>query len=300
MDHERDGEGDDRVDGVEVDGAADARPVRLELARLHERAMQVEVVRHHRRSDDADGDVDHAAFAQAGMGQSTTHLGEAGPGLGQDEDLDEIANGDGQDQHQDEGLCEAHAAGLKREQHQHVQRCDDDSPQERDAEEELDGDSAAEHLGQVAGRNGDLGAEPVGDARPGWKEVAAGLGEVLAGDDTEARRADLERDGHQAREGHDPEQAVFVAGAAGQVGGPVAGVHVADAHEQRRPGKREILAEEASALGNGHRAVHLVQRAPDMRLRRGNIGNGFCRIGHTHGSSERTTSGHSRYFDQSK
>ena len=36
-------------------------PVRrlLVLARLHDGGMQVEIVRHHRRAEDADGDVEH-------------------------------------------------------------------------------------------------------------------------------------------------------------------------------------------------------------------------------------------------
>ena len=34
------------------------------LPRLHDRRVQVQVVRHHRRAEDADGDVEHVGIAQ--------------------------------------------------------------------------------------------------------------------------------------------------------------------------------------------------------------------------------------------
>ena len=50
-----------RVDGRVAHRLAHGRrSVRSILARLHDRRVQVEVVRHHRRAEDADGDVEHA------------------------------------------------------------------------------------------------------------------------------------------------------------------------------------------------------------------------------------------------
>ena len=67
VDEEGDGEGDDGIDGVEADGAADGRFVFLQLAALHQRGVQVEIVGHHGRADDADGDVEHAGLPKWGV-----------------------------------------------------------------------------------------------------------------------------------------------------------------------------------------------------------------------------------------
>src|SRR5690349_14900280 len=53
--HERAG----RVDTGVFDGFAFALRSLLELARLHDRRVEVKIVRHHRRSNDADADVKH-------------------------------------------------------------------------------------------------------------------------------------------------------------------------------------------------------------------------------------------------
>ena len=67
-------------------------------------------------------------------------------------------------------------------------RGDDDADLERDAEQEVEADRRADHLGEVGGDDRDLGEEPepIGD-RP-RKGVAAGLGEVAAGGDRRAAR----------------------------------------------------------------------------------------------------------------
>ena len=60
-------------------------------------------------------------------------------------------------------------------------------------------------------------------------------------------------------------QRVAEARAAGEVGGPVAGVHVADGDEVAGAGEGEQLAPEAGAVRDGDRAVDLGQAA---RVRR--------------------------------
>ena len=68
---------------------------------------------------------------------------------------------------------------------------------------------------------------------------AAGLRQVAAGDDAQARAQRLQQDGHGVRHHQHPEQAVAEARAAFQVGGPIAGVHVADADQVGRSGEGE-------------------------------------------------------------
>ena len=66
IDEESDGQRDDRVDGVESDRAPHGRFVLLQLAALHQSRVQIQIVRHHRRADDADGHVQHSRLAKVG------------------------------------------------------------------------------------------------------------------------------------------------------------------------------------------------------------------------------------------
>ena len=78
--------------------------------------------------------------------------------------------------------------------------------------------------------------------------VAAGLGEVAAAGDAQAHGERLQQDRHQVGDHDDAEQRVAEARAAGEVGGPVARVHVADGDEVAGAGEREQLPPEAGAL----------------------------------------------------
>ena len=91
--------------------------------------------------------------------------------------------------------------------------------------------------------------------------VAAALGQVLAGHHAQPGRNHLQEHGHQAGQADDPQQPVLELGAALQVGAPVAGVHVADAHQHGRPDERPHLPPEAGLMvGQWHGAVHPFQR----------------------------------------
>ena len=88
---------------------------------------------------------------------------------------------------------------------------------------------------------------------------AAGLGQVVARADAQAHGERLQQDRHQVRQHDHAEQRVAEPGAAGEVGGPVARVHVADRDEVARAGKREQLAPEARRRRDRHRPVRLGQ-----------------------------------------
>ena len=62
-----------------------------------------------------------------------------------------------------------------REKEQHVQTRDDNRPQQRNMEHEIQRHGAAEHFGQVAGADGHLAQQPVGPAGPARIPVAAAL-----------------------------------------------------------------------------------------------------------------------------
>ncbi len=63
VDEEGDRQRDGRIDRVEPDRLADGPIVVPDLARLHQRGVQIQVVGHDRGADHADGDVQHAGLA---------------------------------------------------------------------------------------------------------------------------------------------------------------------------------------------------------------------------------------------
>jgi hypothetical protein len=90
-------------------------------------------------------------------------------------------------------------------------------------------------------------------AEPRAEPLAAQLREVPARGDAEPQRQPLQEHGDEVRQQDDREQGVAEAGSAGDVGGPVAGVHVADGDEVARAGEGGQLAPESAAEGNRHR-----------------------------------------------
>jgi hypothetical protein len=73
--------------------------------------------------------------------------------------------------------------------------------------------------------------------------VAAGLGEIAAGDDSQLGGESLEQDRHQVGNEDHAQERVSELGSAGEIGRPVAGVHVADGYEVARPGEGQDLPE---------------------------------------------------------
>src|SRR5208283_2109600 len=216
--------------------------------------MQVEIVGHDGRADDSDGDVEHASLAEVRRNQGLSHREETGLCLREDKDFDEVTDGDGGDQQQNHGFNAAHSKLLKSEEEENVDSGDDDGPEQRDVEHQVEGDRAAEDFGEVAGADGDLAHHPVGPAGPAGIPVAATLGEILAGHDTQTSGDDLHEDGHEAGEADDREESVFELGATLKIGAPVAGVHVADADEDGGADEGAPLLPESGVVmrdGNG-------------------------------------------------
>ena len=252
VDEEREHQRGGGVDVGEADGFALAGGGARVVARLDDGGVQVEVVRHDGRAEDADGDVEHFVVGDDGGGGDEEVVDDGQPvGVGA-EDLDAKEHADGADEGDDEGFEIAEAAVLEEQDEEDVGAGDEDAVDERDAEEELQRDGGADDFGEVAGGDGDFGEDPEGDGGAARVGLAAGLGEVALGGDAEFEREALEEDRHQVGEHDDEEQGVAVAGAAGEVGGPVAGVHVADGDEEA--GARE--AEDATPEGTGAGEAH--------------------------------------------
>ena len=76
----------------------------------------------------------HALLAESRREKGLTHFQEAGLGLRQDENLDEITNADGGDEDEDDRLDEPHPQPLQGQQQQHVEGGDEDGPEARGCE----------------------------------------------------------------------------------------------------------------------------------------------------------------------
>ena len=152
----------------------------LQLAALHQRRMQIQVVRHHRRADDPDRHVNHSVCRKPGVISARPISQKAGLRLRQHENLDEVADRDRHDQHQHDRLDRPHSEALQGQQQQHVQAGNDDGPEQRNVEQQIERDRAAEHFRQVAGADRQFAQQPVRPARPLRVPIAAALGQIFA------------------------------------------------------------------------------------------------------------------------
>ena len=74
--------------------------------------------------------------------------------------------------------------------------------------------------------------------------IAAGLGEIATGGDAEFDAQMLEQDRHEIGNHDDSQERVPELGAAGQIGGPIARVHVTHRHQKSRAGESDQLSPE--------------------------------------------------------
>ncbi len=259
IDEEREHERDARIDGGEFDGLAFALGGLRELAGLHDGGVQVEIVRHDRGADDADADVEHGRVGDDMSSGDETEQDAAEAGLGKNQ-LGGEARADGGDERDDQRLDVAKAFALQIEDGEDIERGDDAAPDERDVEEKLQGDGRADDLREIAGGDGHLAQDPEEPDGGPRIMIAAGLREVATGDDAELDAQVLQQDRHEIRDHDDREERVAELRAASEVGGPVAGIHVTDGHEETGPGKGEQLPPERGIGRHEDAAVHLGQR----------------------------------------
>ena len=132
----------------------------LVAAALHDRGMQVQVVRHHRGAQHADGDEEHLGFSD---NRSRRHeqIVQRRRVLGpRKHHLDREQRQDGADQRDDQRLNIAESPALQQKDQQHVQPGDQHAIEKRKVKEELQSNRRTNDFGHIAGRDGDLGHEP--------------------------------------------------------------------------------------------------------------------------------------------
>ena len=109
--------------------------------------------------------------------------------------------------------------------------------------------AAPSDFGEVGRHRGDLAGDPHGVDQGAGEMRPAELCQALAGDDAELGRERLEQHRDQIGQHDDPEQEIAEAGAALDVGGEVARVHVGDRGDHGGAGERQEGPHAASAAG---------------------------------------------------
>ena len=229
------------------------------VARLHQRRVQVEVVRHHRRAQDADRHIQ--ALAAQARHQARRHLRDRRL---RQQDLHEKTAADHRDQREHERLERADAQALQPQQQQRVGRGDHDAQQQRHAEQQVQPDGRPQHLRQVAGGDGDLAKHIQRIGHRPRIGFAARLRQVAPPHDAQPRAQRLQQDRHQVRHHQHPQQLVAEARPALQVRGPVARVHVAHAYQVGRPREGEHAAPDRDVL-RPYARVHFRERFALLR-----------------------------------
>src|SRR6266542_5909333 len=152
VDEEREAESDRRIDEGEFHRLVLPFQCLLVLPRLYDRGVEVEVVRHHRGAEYADGDIEHGRVGHDL--RSRKESGEDGTerwaGL---DDLEEKTKSDRCDERDDQRLEQAESLVLEVEHQQHIAGGDRDSDGQRNVEEKVQRDGGPDHLCEVAGGN---------------------------------------------------------------------------------------------------------------------------------------------------
>ena len=102
------------------------------------------------------------AWRNPGVRRACPISRKLGTVCGMHEDFDEVTKADRADEHEHNGLDRSHAETLQRQQQKHIRRGDEDGPEQRDMKEQIHGDRAAEHFGQITRADGEFAQQPVG------------------------------------------------------------------------------------------------------------------------------------------
>ncbi len=178
---QRNGQGHRAVNVAVAQGfAASLRRARV-VPGLHNGRVQIQVMRHHRSAQDADGDVEHQRIVQDARLRHKHSMERQSPLRTREKHLQAKADADGRRQRDDDGLNVAEAAVFQQQQQQHVKAGDDHADDQRDMKQQLQRDGRTDYLGQVAGGNRHLGQNPQHKRSAPSVALAAGLRQVAPG-----------------------------------------------------------------------------------------------------------------------
>ena len=217
--------------------------------------MQVKIVRHHRRTKNAHGDVKHSlidddlpAWHETGQNLRQLRLGK--------NQLGGETTANSRDKSNDQGLDVTETFVLQIEHRQHIRCGDQTAPKQRNAEEKLQPDSRADHLGEIAGRDSDFAQNPESPHYRCRVVIPTRLGQIAPSGDAQLDAQVLEENCHQVRNHDDRQKGVAKPRASSQIRSPVARVHVTDRDEKTGPRKREKLSPKRRGHRNHNAAVN--------------------------------------------
>jgi hypothetical protein len=254
VDEQREKQGDSGIEDGVTQGFALFGFLMAEGAGLHDAGVQIEIVGHHRGAEDTDGDIEHFLVAQ-NFGAGDESAGGFAPDRVSEKDLVGEADPDAGDESDNEGFDQAEAAALESKNDEDIERGEQNAEKERNVEKEIERYGGAEDFGEVAGGDGKFAGDPQENGHAAGIVVAAGLSEVASGDDAELRGKRLKKHGEDVADEHDAEERVAEFGAAAEVGGPIAGVHISDGDKIAGTGEGQDFAKPVGVVGDGDAAV---------------------------------------------
>ena len=203
---------------------------------LRQRGVQIDHVRHDGRADDPDREQRALAAPELGIDGVLGHRVVVRVGEGQ---LDDVAGADHAHQHGDHSLECAESEPLQAEDQERGDSRDDRRGKEPAAEQQMEADCGAEELGQVGGHRDQLRLRPEEEGGLSGEPLPADLGQVAAGGDPKLGRQCLDQGGEQIGDDDHPDEAIAVAGPAGDIRREVAGIDIRDAGDEGRPEEGE-------------------------------------------------------------
>src|SRR5260370_34168260 len=130
-----------------------------ESASLDDAGVKIQIVRHDRGAQDADGDVEHFAVAEDLRAGDEADGCFAPKGVSEKDFVSET-NADRTDERDHESFDQAEAPPLQRQDDENVECGDQNAGQKREAKEKLQCHGRAENLCNIAGPNGDFSDHP--------------------------------------------------------------------------------------------------------------------------------------------
>src|ERR1700678_1039245 len=141
--------------------------------------MEVKVMRHDGRADDADGNIKRFLAVEDGY-KARCDVVKRRPGK---DDLHEEGNAHDRDQPYYKGFHPPHTEPLQVQEQEGIQHGDTDTIYQRKTREQLDADGHAQHFRKVTGGDGDLGEDIKRNIDIRRVYFAVGLCEVPAADE---------------------------------------------------------------------------------------------------------------------
>src|SRR5258707_8760405 len=130
-----------------------------EGARLHDAGVKIEIVGHYGGPKDANGDVQHFAVAKD-FGARDEADGGFAPKRMREKNLVSETSSNRRDERNYKGLDQAKAPPLQGQHDENVQSGDEHAGQKRQTKEKLQRHGRAQHLGEIAGGDGDFTDHP--------------------------------------------------------------------------------------------------------------------------------------------